>query len=168
VVGAFLFSSGEKGTIFGYTYMNVLTPSMQSVLPQGSLVIVKEVDPESIAVGNDITFTKSDQTSVTHRVVNIIEDYEETGARGFETKGVNNDDPDFEIVLAANVVGVVKMHFPGIGSMLMWIRENPLLSIGFFFGCVLLSFFIKGALASDKGKKRKPAAGEFTGKPVAA
>jgi signal peptidase I len=162
VVGVYLFASGGKGTIFGYTYMNVISSSMQSVLPKGSLVIVKEVDPKSIAVGNDITFINSEQMSVTHRVVSIMEDYEGTGERGFETKGVNNDEADFEIVQAANVVGVVKMHFPGVGDLLMWIRENPVMSIGFFFGCVLLSFLIKGVFTSDKGTKRRREPEEFS------
>ena len=110
--------------VFGYSYFTVLTTSMQSVIPQGSLIITKHVDPSQIKVGDDITYLVSYNTTFTHRVIDIYEDYYDTGMRGFQTQGVNNPLPDEEIVIAANIVGVVIFHIAGVGSVLTYIKHN--------------------------------------------
>ena len=145
VGGAFLLSQGDKRPVFGYSFMNVITGSMQSVYPVGSLVVVKEVDSGAIRIGDDITFARKDETAVTHRVIDITEDYEGTGERGFETQGVDNDAPDFEIVRAVNVVGVVKTHVPKVGQWLEWLRGNLVIALGFPAGILLLAILLKGA-----------------------
>lgn len=159
VVGAFLIAKGDKTPVFGYSFMNVLTNSMQSEIPQGSLVVVKDVDKNSIQIGNDITFMKDAETLVTHRVIGITENYEDTGERGFETWGIENERSDFDIVLAVNVVGVVKTHIPKVGEWLERLRENLWLVLGFIAGIVLLVFLLKGAFKkgpeSDGQKKGK-------------
>ena len=72
--------------LLGYSGYTVLSGSMQSEIPEGSLVITKNVDPYNIKTGDDITFVRSDSAIVTHRVVDIVEDYSGSGGRGFQTK----------------------------------------------------------------------------------
>jgi signal peptidase len=145
VGGAFLLAQGDKKPILGYSLMNVITGSMQSVYPVGSLVVVKETDSDTIQIGDDITFVKEDETAVTHRVIGITDDYEGTGERGFETQGVDNDAPDFDIVRAVNVVGVVKCHVPKVGQWLEWLRSNLVITLCFTAGILLLAILLKGA-----------------------
>jgi len=145
IASAFIVSRGDKKPIFGYSFMNVLTWSMQSEIPQGSLVLIKDIDLDSIEIGDDITFMKDSETSVTHRVIGITENFEDSGQRGFETQGIENDTPDFEIVLAVNVVGKVVAHIPKIGNGLSWLREHLALAMLFAAGFILLIVLLKGA-----------------------
>ena len=155
VGGAFLLSQGDKRPIFGYSFMNVITGSMQSVYPVGSLVVIREVGRDAIRIGDDITFVRKDETAVTHRVIGITEDYEETGERGFETQGVDNDVPDFEIVREVNVVGVVKFHVPRVGQWLEWLRGNLVITLGFTAGILLLAILLKGAFKKTPDNKNE-------------
>ena len=158
VGGAFLLAQGDKKPILGYSFMNVITGSMQSVYPVGSLVVIKETDSDSIQIGDDITFVKENETAVTHRVIGITDEYEGTGERGFETQGVDNDAPDFEIVRAVNVVGVVKYHVPKAGQWLEWLRGNLVITLCFTAGILLLAILLKGAFKKnpeDKSKAKK-------------
>jgi len=154
VGGAFLVSRGEKKPIFGYSFMNVMTWSMESAIPQGSMVIIRQVDPATIQIGDDITYTKDAETSVTHRVIGITENFEGSGERGFETQGVDNDTPDFAIVPAVHVAGMVKAHIPKVGNWLEWLRGNLTLTLGFTAGFVLLAILLKGAF--KKNPKENP------------
>ncbi|MCL2300273.1 MAG: signal peptidase I [Firmicutes bacterium] len=155
VGGAFLLSQGDKKPILGYSFMNVLTWSMQSEIPQGSLVVLKKVDPGAIRITDDITFMRDPETPVTHRVIGIVEDFEGTGERGFETQGVDNDTPDFEIVGAANVIGAVKFHIPKVGAWLEWLHGHLLITLGFTAGLVLLFILLMGAFGKKPSKGRK-------------
>ena len=156
VCGALLLSQGDKRPILGYSFMNVISGSMQSVYPVDSLVVIKETDQDAIQIGNDITYMKDAETAVTHRVIGITEDYEGTGERGFETQGVDNDAPDFEIVRAANVIGVVKFHVPGVGQWLEWLRGNLVITLCFTAGILLLATLLKGAFKKAPEAKNEP------------
>jgi signal peptidase I len=169
---ALTINSGNGGvkSILGYSYMNVLTPSMESVIPPGSLVITKtEVDPDSIQVGDDVTFLREDNRSVTHRVVGIIEGYGGDGTRGFQTKGVDNPDPDPDIVAAKNIIGLVKLSIPGLGNALSVVSENlgitfAILGFVLVFSVALRAFLVENkkerSVRENRGqaKKRKRSA----------
>ena len=150
VGGAFLLSRGDKRPVFDYSFMNVLTWSMEPDIPQGSMVIVRRADPAAIRIGDVITYMKDDKTSVTHRVIGITENFEGSGERGFETQGDGNDTPDFAIVPAINVVGVVKVHVPRVGGWLEWLRGNLAMALAFTAGSVLLAVLLKGAFRKDE------------------
>ena len=91
----------------GRARMTILTASMEPALPMGSEVIVREAGSNTIEIGDVITFMVNPGVAITHRVIDIIEDYEDTGMWAFQTKGDANAIPDAEMVLAANVVGIV-------------------------------------------------------------
>jgi len=110
--------------IFGLSIMRVLSDSMESAYPKGSLVFCRQAQPENIKIGDDITFLTSGETTVTHRVIGIYENYEDSGQRGFETKGIENTLPDDEIVYAENVVGKVVWHLPGMDGTFAYIKGN--------------------------------------------
>lgn len=116
-------SSGSPRSLAGFTGMIVLSGSMQSEIPQGSLVIARQVDPETLEIGDDITFMANQTTTVTHRIIGIIEDYEGTGQRAFETQGVMNARPDAQPVPAVNVVGKVIWHSLVLGQIAGFIGD---------------------------------------------
>ncbi len=104
--------------MFGVQPFIISGPSMQPTLHAGDLVIVRDVDPAEIGVGDVIRFRKGG-LPVIHRVV----DLDDSGARPvFITRGDNNnqDDPP---VPAANVDGEVVASIPKLGWPSIWIRR---------------------------------------------
>jgi len=151
-------NAGERGAkdIAGFYIFNVLTPSMQREIPKGSLILVRRTDPGSIEQGQTITFFAGQGgRTKTHKVIGITEDFEGSGSRGFETQGVENDSPDFEINRAENVVGVVKFHIPLLGGALQYMKDNPKLMLLWFGGLLALSFFLRIALGKPRFSRRK-------------
>ena len=129
IAALFFNGSADKGFhIFDYTGFTVIGTSMQSEIPEGSLVLARKTGSEKIMIGDDITFISSDHSIVTHRVLETIENYEDSNDRGFRTQGIDNSAPDKEIVYAENVIGVVIHTIPGLGTVLTFISE----SIGIF------------------------------------
>lgn len=125
LIAALVFSSKpSNGLTLGYSWFHVLSGSMQPEIPQDSLVITKKAELDSIQIGDDITFIRDDNAVVTHRVVDIVENYDGSGNRGFKTWGINNLEPDPDIVCAGNVIGAVKLCIPKLGSVLTYISEN--------------------------------------------
>jgi len=107
--------------------MTVLTRSMHDVLPQNALIVTRSVDPHTLQIGDDITFLTPQNTTITHRIVDVVPNYRNTGAPGFQTQGTMNPRPDAEIVPAVNVVGQVIFHNLMIGNAVLFIRTNLIL-----------------------------------------
>lgn len=125
LAGVLVYSrGGGNSSFFGYRYYNVLTSSMQSVYPQGSMVFVHLTDPKEIQVGDDITFYRDPTTVITHRVIEIVPDLDGQGTPGFRTKGVDNALADRDVVLGANVVGTVSLSIPALGFLFSYLRER--------------------------------------------
>lgn len=129
--------------IMGYSYFTVLSPSMQDEIPKGSLVITKKATANELAVGDNITFMKSANTTVTHKIIKIYENYDGKGSTGYQTKGVNNDQADRDIVNSTNIVGKVVFSVPKLGAMLEIFADNLLWVMGFLGLLLLASFFLQ-------------------------
>lgn len=131
VVGAFFLTGGTGSgprMLAGYSAFTVTTGSMHDVLPQGSLIVTKQVDPETLQVGDDITYMANETASITHRIISIEEDYLDTGQPAFQTQGTMNAKPDSKLVPAANVVGKVVFCSYELGVAVGFIQGNwPLL-----------------------------------------
>lgn len=112
VVGALMWkeSTTTVRTFAGFSAFTVLSGSMETEIPKGSLIITRQVDPDTLQVGDDITYMRDATTTITHRIVEIVEDYQQTGQRAFRTQGVMNAEPDKQLVPAVNVVGKVVFH----------------------------------------------------------
>lgn len=108
--------------IAGYSGLLVLSGSMQDVLPEGSLILTKRVEPESLKVGDDITFLAGSDFCVTHRIIGIrtLDD----GSLAFQTQGVNNPTPDSRLTMEDSIIGKVVYHDLAVGRIVIWIRTN--------------------------------------------
>ena len=86
-------------TLGGYRLFSVATGSMVPVYNVGDVLISKEIKPEDIKVGDDITYVGEKNSfkgkTVTHRVISI--EKKEDGNYKIITKGVANDEQDPEI-----------------------------------------------------------------------
>ena len=99
------------GQLAGFHLFSVESGSMAPEYPVGSLIIVREVEPENIEPGEVITFVaNADGMAVTHRVVS-----KDPVERTFTTKGDANDVNDAAPVLWKNTVGKVVFGIPLLG-----------------------------------------------------
>lgn len=100
----------------------VLSSSMSPAIGAGDVVFVSDVDPETIEVGDVVTYAPSGEPlssqgdRITHRVVDVVE--REDG-QYFETKGDANDSPDAALVPASHVVGRIVFHVPLLGHLVV-------------------------------------------------
>ncbi len=103
----------------GATPYAVLSGSMEPAMPPGTLVIVRDVDPARVAVGDVITFMphENDPSVVTHRVVGVGVDM--SGAPTFRTQGDANPVADVAAVHDYQLVGERWYFVPYLG----WIVE---------------------------------------------
>ena len=147
--------NGAPKSIFGYSYFTVVSKSMQDEIPKGSFILVKNSDPGELRVGDTITFMRDRSSSVTHKILEIYENYDKSGVRGFQTKGVNNANPDNDIVYATNIVGKVTLVIPALGAMLSALASNVYLVFIVFGLCVVMSFCIRGLFAGQSKRKAR-------------
>lgn len=101
-------ASGGSPKILGYELKTVLSGSMEPGIQTGSIIAVKPGgDMTRFKKGDVITFKASEKKLITHRIYKV----EGSGSTTrYITKGDNNNAPDVEPVLAANVVA----HYEGL------------------------------------------------------
>lgn len=149
----------------GYRPFVVLSGSMEPSMPTGSLVLTKSVDPESVHVGDVITFRLEsgsfETDSATHRVAAIEQG---PGGLSFITKGDANQAPDPLPVPASALVGRVVAGSSLAGSLAQAVK-TPL-----FFSLVALAAVVLVADAlwrkTARGGKRRRPAGPLAGMPA--
>ena len=128
--------------LFGITPYTVLSGSMEPTYHVGSLIYVKEVKPTDLKVGDPLTYVIEGGTVVTHRIVDIIHDQDDSTQLCFKTKGDNNNIEDGAPVRSKNVLGKPIFSVPLLGYVAHFIQTPPtsFLSIGICVVIVLLTF----------------------------
>lgn len=114
-VGAALLAALIVPRLGGATPYVVETGSMRPDLPPGTLVVVKAVQPDEIAIGDVITYqiVSGEDTVVTHRV--IATGIDATGEPRWHTQGDANEVADEGWVLPVQVQGKVWYAVPYLG-----------------------------------------------------
>lgn len=97
---------------FGLEPMIVLSGSMEPTYHVGSLLYVKDANPDEIKEGDPITFYISDDTLVTHRVVEV-----DTVNKQYTTKGDANETIDGAPVSFDQVLGTPVFNIPKLGYL---------------------------------------------------
>lgn len=150
IICIFVFIAGALllPRLFNYQVFGVLSGSMEPAFPVGSVVYVKSTQPDSVQIGDAITFRIENLDSVvaTHRVVDI--NYE---MRTFTTKGDANEVVDNEPVAFEHLIGRADFKIPYLGYITMFIQTKAgiVASIGIFLFVVFIS------LLEDVLKKEK-------------
>ncbi|MCD7785490.1 MAG: signal peptidase I [Oscillospiraceae bacterium] len=139
--------------LMGWSMYSVDSYSMEPAYPIDSLVIVQNVEPETIQIGDVITYVlNEDGVLVTHRVT-AIDRSNET----FTTKGDANASADSSPALWGNVVGKVVLCIPKLGALLRVVTDegNRPIVIGIIVVLLVISFGFDFVSKQMKKKKAK-------------
>lgn len=99
---------GQVPSVLGYKSLSVLSGSMRPVFEPGDMIVIREVKPENIHIGDILTF-KVGSTIVTHRVVQVTN---ENGAITFKTKGDANNTEDGSLTQDDKLIGRYAFRIP--------------------------------------------------------
>lgn len=127
-----VFLMGSR--LMGMQVFNVISGSMEPTYSVGDLLYVKTVDPDSVKVGDPITFVLNEDLVVaTHRVVKVDREN-----RQFTTKGDANETEDAMPVHFNNLVGVPVFAIPLLGYVSAYIQNPPGMYVAIALGAALL------------------------------
>ncbi len=138
--------------LLDYEVFVVQSGSMEPVYHVGSLVYVKPVEPETLEVGDVITFELGDGIRGTHRIIEVLD---ENGVLSFRTKGDANTMEDKTPVTADSLVGEVKFTIPQLGFLIKYIQQPPGTYIAISVVSVVLLLTILPDLIFQEEKKIK-------------
>ena len=140
-----VFLMGSR--LIGFRCFNVISPSMEPKYSVGDLIYVKKVDPNTIQVGDVITFIANESLAVgTHRVVRI-----DAENHRFYTKGDANQIEDGDPVHFNNVIGVPQFSIPLLGYVSNFVQTTPGICITVCVGVALiLIVFLPDLLTKKK------------------
>ncbi|EPR76412.1 Signal peptidase I [Leifsonia rubra CMS 76R] len=150
--------------VAGATPLTVLTSSMEPGLPPGTLIVVKPIETNDIAMGDVITYQIESGKAgvVTHRITGITNSSD--GSRTFTLKGDNNDIADELQVLPVQIQGKLWYSVPWIGYVSNFVNGD---SKSWFVPAIAIALFIyagfmitSGILSSARKRKRAQARAE--------
>ena len=124
--------------IIGLQPYAVLSGSMEPTYHVGSLIYVKTVDYKELQIGDPITFMISQDTVVTHRIIEVIADEEDPDTIRYFTKGDANDTPDGSSVHCKNILGKPLFSIPYLGYVSNYIQNPPGRYIAMAGGALLI------------------------------
>lgn len=140
--------------LIGYDVYTVLSGSMEPTYHTGSVIYVKDCEPEEVQVGDPITFVMNEDLVVaTHRVIEVDE---EKGA--FYTKGDANAAPDGSPVLFENLIGKPVFTIPYLGYVADYVQNPP----GTYIAVAACAFlimltFLPDLFAKEEDEEEEPA-----------
>lgn len=134
----------------------VLSGSMRPTYEVGSLIYVKSVDYKELKVGDPITYMISQDTVVTHRIIEVLVDEEDPNTIRYFTQGDANEQPDGTSVHYKNIIGKPVFSVPYLGYVSNYIQHPPGMYVAIATGAILiLLVFLPDFFADDEKKKRK-------------
>lgn len=134
--------------LMGYRVFNIVSGSMEPKYNVGDLIYVKEVDPQTIKVGDVITFVLNEDLVVaTHRVVRI-----DSEGSHLYTKGDANEIEDSDPVHFKNVIGIPQFKIPVLGYVSDFIQHPP----GMYIMIAAVAVLLIIVFAPDFVKKKEP------------
>jgi signal peptidase len=117
--------------LLGYQSYAVISGSMEPGIPVGSVVFSKPIDPNTLSIGDVITFSIDQDTVVTHRIVDV-----DSARREVTTQGDANNAPDGNPVSFDRIKGKEAFSVPLLGYVSIYIRTP--LGIAWICGILIL------------------------------
>ncbi len=149
--------------IFNMKLYVVLDSTMDPEYPLGSLIYVKDVDLNTLDVGDVITYKVTNNVVATHRITEAVLLYGEN-ERVFATKGDMSEEADPDLVIGSEVIGVPVFTIPKIGNLILWVKYPPgsyiaigvgvFLAVFVFFSDNLIALISREKKATKTTKKR--------------
>ena len=141
----------------GATPYTILTGSMKSSLPPGTLVVVKPTPAEQIDIGDVITFQieTGEPAVATHRVIGKTE--AEDGTLRLITKGDDNSVADSDQVRPAQIRGRLWYSVPVLGraNVLLDKSQHQTVVVSVGAGLFLYAAFILVSAATESRPRRR-------------
>lgn len=132
--------------LFGITPMVVLSGSMEPTYKVGALIFVKDVEPSSLKVEDNVTFYLNDtKTVVTHRIVEL-----DKAKQTMITKGDNNNIEDGEQALSNAIGKAMDFSIPLLGYLATYISTPAGLIT---LACIVVACLLITHLLERKEKK---------------
>ncbi len=137
--------------LLGFEIFTVMSGSMEPNYHVGSLIYVEKVNTDELQKGDVITFMMDEDTVVTHRIDEIINEEDSSGVsvRKFRTKGDANDSVDGKLTDYRNVLGSPVLSIPLLGYIAFYIQRPPGLYIAIVV-CTLLIVYVFSPMSSSK------------------
>jgi signal peptidase len=132
--------------LFGWTSYLVTSGSMSPTFDAGAVVVAAPVDPESLKVGDIVTYDISSGTT-THRIVERrVAHNPDATELAFTTRGDANEEADPSTLDPRNVVGKAKFAVPTLGYVVSIVRTP----VGAGVIALLLVAFLLGGRRGDE------------------
>lgn len=137
IVSVTTFDRNDRA-LFGYKAFIVRSDSMAATdFDAGDLILVKEVDPNTLQVGDIIAYRSADSTNygetVTHKIREITTN--EAGEPCFITYGTSTNTDDPTPVTYINVLGKYEGRLAGVGTFFAFLKTTP-----GYLCCIFLPF----------------------------
>ena len=133
----------------------VLSGSMEPEIPTGAIIYVKDVDPSTLEIGDDITYKLSSGTPATHRIIEFVYDEEDPGVKKFRTKGIANDEADKNPVHPDSIIGEPIVTIPLLGFLAYFIQSKEGILAAIAVLAVIFWLMIIPDFICPKEKKKK-------------
>ena len=133
----------------------VLSGSMRPTYEVGSLIYVKSVDYKDLKVGDPITYMISEDTVVTHRIIEVLVDEEDPDTIRYFTQGDANDQPDGTSVHYKNIIGKPIFSIPYLGYVSDYIQNPPGKYVAISGGALLILLVFLPDIFTEEDKKKK-------------
>lgn len=133
----------------------VLSGSMEPTYHVGSLIYVKSVDYKQLKEGDPITYMISQDTVVTHRIIEVLVDEEDPDTIRYFTQGDANEQPDGTSVHYKNIIGKPVFSIPYLGYVSNYIQNPPGMYVAIAAGAILILLVFLPDLFADDEKKKK-------------
>lgn len=135
--------------LIGYTPYAITSGSMIPEYPVGSIVYVKDVEPDMLQVGDDVSFYLEEDVVATHRIREINNE-----ERYIRTYGIHNKDSNGNQINDANpvdfdcIIGRVEGSLPIVGYVYLFVGTTTgkivvLSVVGMIIICELLNFILR-------------------------
>ena len=134
--------------LLGYQAYTVISGSMEPAIPVGSLVYIKDMEPEDVQKEDVIAFYGGRDVNaiITHRVVE-----NRAEAREFITKGDANRLEDMNPVDYAHFIGKVEWSIPKLGGAAQFVTSRDgKIAAGCLIGLAVVLHLLAAVLEREK------------------
>lgn len=139
--------------IFGYKILQVMSGSMSGEFETGDTILIKEIKDESdLKIGDVITYQVTENTLVTHRIINITK-FGET--LEYTTKGDANNTEDNEKILFSDIEGKYVKKLRLISKLISFMQKTYGMIITFTIPILLIMWTINNEKIKEERKNKR-------------
>ncbi len=139
IVSVATFDRADR-SLFGCRAFIVMSDSMKATdFASGDLILVKQVDPDTLQPGDIIAYTSQNAESYGETITHKIRQRTTTedGEPGFITYGTTTDTDDEAVVTYPTILGRYVRRLPGVGRFFLFLKTTP----GYIV-CILTPFVL--------------------------